>query len=247
MKYSEVKHDDKFHEALSKAWDRMQPYALHAGVAVGVVLVVAAVWMAVARHRTSSADEPWAERHTISRRFLDAVDETNSEEQSRKLVAELEAFVETRRGSPAAAITLLQMAQRQLDLADNERPRDATKAKEHLARAAKAAEQFVADFPDHPLLPYAHFTAGKARLDHEDYTEAAKHFAAAEATEVAFLKALTQLHKGLCYEKLGQLDQARAAYTTVRGSKGPKGQPTWCAEQADYHLARLRGEPAKGS
>lgn len=248
MKYSEVKHDDKFHEALSHAWDKMQPYALHVGIAAGLVLALAAVWMVVARRDTSSAERPWAERYAISRRYIDAFDEENSAEQSRKLLGELDAFVDEHRGTSAAAITLLEVAQQHLNHAEDARLHDADKADDDLKRAAKAAEQFVADYADHPLLPVAQFTAGKARLDLEEYAKAGEHFArAAAATDVPFLKTLAQLHEALCHEKAGEVAKARAAFETVRDSKGPDGQPTWCAEQADYHLTRLRREPAQGS
>ena len=247
MKYSEVKHEDKFHEALSNAWHRVERYVLPVGIGVLVVLGLAAVWMAVARHRTSGADRPWAERFELGQRYAD-VDEEDSKEQTRKLLAELGSLIDKHRGEPVAAITLLEVAQSHLGLASAERDENPDAATDHLKRAAKAAEQFTADFADHPLLALAHYEAGKARLDLKQYERAAQHFEDAhERSDTPFLKALARLQAGLCYEQRGEVDKARQAYEAVRDNKGADGRRTWCADQAEYHLARLRRQPPRGS
>ena len=245
-KYSEVKHEDKFHEALSRAWERIEPYALRAGIAVGALLVAAAAWLYVAQRRTSSQEQPWAERFEIGRRYAD-LEGDDAIEQTTKLLAELEAFAQKHQGRPVAAVTLLEVARAHLGLADAERAKDPDAAAEHLQRAAAAAEQFIADFPDHPHIAHAHYDAGKARLDLGKHAQAAAHFERAMESDVEFLAALARLQAGLCYEKLGELAKARMAFEAARDSKGADDRPTWCAEQAEHHLARLRRSVAEGS
>jgi len=246
-KYSEVKHEDKFHEALSNAWDRVEPYALPVGIAVCVLLLGATAWLFISQYQTSSLEKPWAERFEIGRRYADT-DEANAKEQTKRLLAELEAFVQKHQGTEVAAITLLEIARTHLTLADIERGKDPDAVRDHLKRAASAAEQFIADSPSHPHLAQACYDAGKARLDLGEHERAARHFEEAQQkTDVVFLAALARLQAGLCYEKLGETDKARQAFEAVRDSKGPDDRPTWCADQAEYHLARLRRAPTKGS
>ncbi|GAF86979.1 unnamed protein product, partial [marine sediment metagenome] len=148
-KYSEVKHEDKFHEALSNAWDRVERYALPVGITVCVLLLGAVAWMFISQYQTSSLEKPWAERFEIGRRYADT-DDTDAKEQTKRLLAELEAFVQKHQGKGVAAITLLEIARTHLTLADIERGKDTDAVKDHLKRAASAAEQFIADFPSHP-------------------------------------------------------------------------------------------------
>jgi len=244
-KYSEVKHEDKFHEALSKAWDHVQGYALPAGIAAGLLLVSVIVWMVVAQHRRSGIERVAAERFEIGRRYadIDTSDEQKAKEQSAKQLAELEDFAARHQGSDVAAVTLLEVARQHLTLAEAVRGTDPDAAEDHLKRAAKAAEQFLADYPEHPHVAQAHYDAGKARLDLKQYERAARHFEEARHTDIAFLATLAQFHAGLCYEKSGELAKARAAFETVRDSKGFDGYPTWCADQAEFHLTRLGRTP----
>jgi len=242
-KYSEVKHEDKFHEALSHGWERVQRYVVPAGIAVLAVLVAATVWMFIAQHRTSGRERAWAERFEIGHRYATNLpdDEAEAKEQTRKLLAELEDFARKHQGRDAAAITLLEVARTHLALAGGEQGKDDSAAKDHLQRAAAAAELFLEHYPGHPYAAAAHYDAGKARLDLGNTEEALTHFdAARQGSDVAFLRALAGLQAGLCYEKLGRIDKAREAFETVRDSKGPDDRPTWCAQQAEYHLARLR-------
>lgn len=242
MKYSEVKHEDKFHEILSSVWGKLEPYTLSAGLAAIALLAIAAVWMVVARHHTATGEKPWIERFEIGER-IGRSDKLDDEEKAKELLGELTALARTYQGQPAAAITLLEVAQSHLALGRRHDGTASKDSREHLEKAAQAAEQFVADFPDHPLVALAHYEAGKARLDLAQYEGAADHFEQARKSPIAFLAALARLHEGRCYEKLGRLDKARQAYEAVRDDK----MAAWCADQAEFHLTRLRRTPQKGS
>lgn len=242
MRYSEAKHDDKFHEALSAAWERAEPYLLPVGIAVGALLVVIAVWMVASRYHTATGEKPWIERFDLSQQLAQS-DEPDPEAQATRVLDALNTLVKNYQGHDAAAITLLELAQGHLGLASARSSDDPKAATSHLEQAAQAAEQFIADHPDHPLVPLAHYDAGKAHLDLGHFDPAADHFERARATRITFLAALARLQAGLCYEKTGQLDKARQAYQALRTD----ATAAWCAEQAEFHLAKLKRSAHKGS
>ena len=242
MKYSEVKHEDKFHEILSHAWTKVERYAVPAGFGVLALLVIATIWIFLARHHIATGEKPWTERFEIGERIAND-DTLDDDKKADALLAELTAFAHTYQGKPAAAITLLELAQTHLALAKPQGGQPPQSQREHLEKAAQAAEQFAADFPNHTLIALAHYEAGKARLDLGQHDAAADHFEQARGSTIAFLAALARLEAGRCYEKLGQLDKARQAYEAVRDDK----MGAWCADQAEFHLTRLQRTPKKGS
>jgi tetratricopeptide (TPR) repeat protein len=238
-RYKDVKHPDKFHEALSKAWAKAEPYALPAGIAVLALLVLTGVWVAVARQWTAGREEPWAELFRIQQEAELAQDRVQTEAQRQTATVEKLAALETlsreNAGRPVAAVALQRLASGYFALAEAERTREPDASKRHLVRAAEAAEQFLADFPDHGLAPLAAYTAGKARFELDQFNRALQHFQQAQTASVRAVAAFAQWHAARCQEELGQLAAARQAYQSLRNDPWAG----WTAEQARWRLAQL--------
>jgi len=242
--YSEVKHDDKFHETLTKFWDKIQPHMLHVGLAAGGVLVLALGWILVAQSGTATQNKPWAERAAIADK------EIGIEERLEDYAALAKAY----QGQPVAAMTQIEIAQGYFGLGnqkslpplmEDEKPADAatrkTEAKQAFQKAAAAAEQVIADHPDYSLVELAAFEAGKARFALEEYDLALPHFTAAAASKVLYLSAIAQWHAARCHQALGDVDAARAAYTRVMDNQ----HADFLAAQAEFDLARLDEKPVR--
>lgn len=268
--YKDVKHPDKFHEALSGVWAKMEPYALHAGLGVLVVIVVAGVWFAVWHQSASRRDAAWAKDFAIERQAREAAAEAETAAEREKVdeqtAAELEAFVREYQRRPVAAVALLKLAQAHARLGRRARGSDRKAAREHFRESAEAAEQFLADFPDHGLTTLAAWNAGKARFELREYPRAAQHFQQATGSQVRFLAALARWHAGRCYEHMGRAEAAREAYEALRNERpgyaalraafgdfrarqllAVNPALEWCAQQAQWRLAQLQRKSPKGS
>jgi len=240
--YSEIKHPDKFAEALSNAWERVEPYALRVCLGAIGLLVLAGVWIALSRRGAARAEEPWAEHFEIARDFADAGAES-ADARDEQLATKMADLVAKYPAKPIAAITLLELTQWNFRRATTRRRDDAKAARGLFEDAANAAEQFIADFPDHRYLTLACFEAGKARLELGEYERAAQHFGQASQSLMRYLAVQAKWHRAFCLEKLGRADEARPIYETLRDD------PTagWCAEQAEFQLAQLGQQPSKKS
>ncbi|MFP4055512.1 MAG: tetratricopeptide repeat protein [Candidatus Brocadiia bacterium] len=243
-KYKEAKQDDKFHATLSAAWGKLQPYVLPIGIGAGLILLVAAAWVFLAQRSAARSERPWAERHQLE--VATGPEASKTPEEHLEKLADLAREYQ---GEPAAAIFNLELALNHFRLAhlyaglgSGRGELDSDAAEGHLAQAASAAEQFVSDFPDHPLLPLAHLEAGKARMELEQYEAAASHFEQAALSPVPFAAAVARWHAARCYEKLGRLAEAREAYQTLRDTQ----MAGWVAQLAEYDLARLDRQAPKG-
>jgi len=234
LRYSEVKHPDKFAEVLSKLWQKAERYIVPVGIAMVVGLLAVAAWLVASRVFADRSDQPWEERYRLAEEFASSARD-DGERVTDPLLAKLGDFVQQHRGRPVAAITLLELAQGHLLRAAALRDDKLAEARQHLQKAAAAAEQFVADFPAHQQIALAHYQAGKARLDLREWERAAEHFEKASTSQVAALAALAKWQAGYCYEQLGRLDQARMKYEELRVDP----LAGWCAEQADFALAQL--------
>jgi len=243
--YSEVKHDDKFHATLTKWWEKLEPHLLHIGLAAGGVLLLALIWMLVASGSRAANDEPWAERAAIERE-----EDLTQADRLEKLAA----LVQKYSGEPVAALTQLEIAQgynaqgneKSMPPAyEAEKPEEKTareaEAKQAYQKAAAAAEQFLADFPEHSLAAVAAFEAGKARLALGEPKAALPHFEKAAASKVLYLAALAQWHAARCHQALGDTESARSAYQRVIDNK----QAGFLVAQAQYDLARLDEQPVR--
>ena len=239
-RYSEVKHPDKFAEALSAFWSKIERYIVPIGLVTLVLLAVATIWIVVSRRYTASSQRPWDQRFQLAEEFQKQAQE-GREAKADGLLGKMMALAKDYQGRPVAAITLLEASESYLRLGESRREENAKGAQEDFERAANAAEQFLADFPSHPLAPLAHYDAGRARLALGEYERAARHFEGAAQSRIRFLAVLAQLDGALCYQKLGRLDDARRLYETLRDDQ----TAGWCAEQAEFELAQLGRQPAK--
>ena len=249
-KYSEIKHADKFYEALSKYWAKVERYVWPAGIVMGVLLVVVAVWLLFGGQAGSRGDQAWARLFEIREAFRPETEES-LERVSAQSIEKLASLAKEYQGRPVAAVALLYLTQGNYGMAVAKReenlkaltPEIMKFVQDRFTRSAEAAEQFVADFPKHSLVGLAQYDAGKARLELGDIERAADHFAKAnESNTVAFLKVLAGWHAARCYENLGQLDKARQAYEAVRSDR----MAGWCADLAEFRLARLGSSAPRG-
>jgi len=242
LRYSEVKHADKFAEGLSAVWHRLERYILPALIVAGACLVLTVAWFVVARLFGGSGEAAWEERFELAQEAA-ARAKDEPEGGSDKLLDRMSAFVQKHQGAPAAAVTLLELAQGHNRRAAALRDESPKAAREHLQKAANAAEQFIADFPDQrpAALAIAHYEAAKARMELGEWERAADHYEKATAAGLPALAAMARWQAGYCYEQLGRLDQARLKYEELRADPAAG----WCGEQADFALAQLGRRPAK--
>ncbi|MBS1259557.1 MAG: Cell division coordinator CpoB [Candidatus Scalindua arabica] len=92
------------------------------------------------------------------------------------------------------------------------------KAKKH-DEAIVTYREFLARFGKHPLAPIIRHSLGYALEEKGELKEAIEQFEEiARAPESTYLKAQVKLDAGRCYEKLGELTSAVAAYKDVIGS-----------------------------
>jgi len=239
VKYSEVKHPDKFALTLSKLWAKSERVVIWCGLAMGCALAVIIVWIVAARLFGGRSDAAWEERVKLAEEASElSRDDLKSGET---LLAKMSDLARNYQGDPAAALTLLELAQGHLATAEARQADAPKEAKEHLEKAAAAAEQFVADFPNHRLVALAHYAAGKARLDLGEAERAAAHLDKASQSDIPALATLAQWHAAYCHRQLGRVDEARAIYERIRLDP----MAGWCAEQADFALAELGRLPAK--
>ncbi len=106
------------------------------------------------------------------------------------------------------------------------------KAKKH-DEAIITYREFIARFGKHPLAPIIRQSLGYVLEEKGQLKEAVEQFEKiANAPESTYLKAQVKLDTGRCYEKLGQLNSAVAAYKDVIGSF-PESS---CAKMAEYRL-----------
>ena len=93
--------------------------------------------------------------------------------------------------------------------------------------------EFLARFVKHPLAPIIRHSLGYVLEEKGELKEAVEQFEKiANAPESTYLKAQVKLDTGRCYEKLGKLTSAVAAYKDVIGSF-PESS---CAKMAAYRL-----------
>jgi len=93
--------------------------------------------------------------------------------------------------------------------------------------------EFLARFGKHPLAPIIRHSLGYVLEEKGELEEAVEQFEKiANTPESTYLKAQVKLDTGRCYEKLGQLTSAVAAYKDVIGSF-PESS---CAKMAAYRL-----------
>ena len=93
--------------------------------------------------------------------------------------------------------------------------------------------EFLARFVKHPLAPIIRHSLGYVLEEKGELKEAIEQFEKiANAPESTYLKAQVKLDTGRCYEKLGKLTSAVAAYKDVIGSF-PESS---CAKMAAYRL-----------
>ena len=93
--------------------------------------------------------------------------------------------------------------------------------------------EFLARFVKHPLAPIIRHSLGYVLEEKGELKEAIEQFEKiANAPETTYLKAQVKLDTGRCYEKLGKLTSAVAAYKDVIGSF-PESS---CAKMAAYRL-----------
>lgn len=240
LRHSEVKHPDKFAETLSALWAKSERYIVRIGIGMGIGTLAIAVWFGISSLLAGRSDRPWEQRFQLAEE-AERQAQDDPEAVSDKFLAKMDDFAHDNRGEAAAAVTLLELAQGHARRAASLRDEKPKEARDHLQKAAGAAEQFIADFPDHRHVATAQYEAGKARFDMGEWERAAEHFEKAAASQVPSLVAMAKWHAGYCYEQLGRLDQARRKYEELRN------QPLagWCAEQADFALAQLGRRPPK--
>jgi tetratricopeptide (TPR) repeat protein len=242
--YSEVKHDDKFHESLARLWGRIEPYMLHVGIAAGAVIVIAAIWMLLVRSESAAKGEPWARHFAIMKQT--GVDPEKQIEDYAALASDYE-------GHPVAAMALIEAAQGYFKLGTDkslappgaEKPEDKAKrteeARQFFQKAAAAAEKVLEAYPDYPRSDVAAFEAGKARFALEEHERALPHFEAAAASKVLHLAAQAQWHAARCHQALGNIEAARAAYEHVKDNQ----HASYMRAQAEFDLARLDEEAVR--
>jgi outer membrane protein assembly factor BamD (BamD/ComL family) len=106
------------------------------------------------------------------------------------------------------------------------------KAKKH-DEAIITYREFLARFGKHPLASIIRQSLGYVLEEKGQLKEAVELFEEiANAPESAYLKAQVKLDAGRCYEKLGQLHSAEAAYKDVIGSFPESSY----AKMAEYRL-----------
>jgi predicted negative regulator of RcsB-dependent stress response len=96
--------------------------------------------------------------------------------------------------------------------------------------------EFIKRFGNHPLTPIIRQSLGYVLEEKEQLKEAVEQFEKiAKDPEATYLKAQVMLDAGRCYEKLGQLNLAVAAYKDIIGAFSESG---W-AKTAKYRLEDL--------
>jgi outer membrane protein assembly factor BamD (BamD/ComL family) len=106
------------------------------------------------------------------------------------------------------------------------------KAKKH-DEAIITYREFIVHFGKHSLAPIIRQSLGYVLEEKGQLKEAVEQFEKiANTPESTYLKAQVKLDAGRCYEKLGQLNSALAAYKDVIGSF-PESS---CAKMAEYRL-----------
>ncbi|MEK6764617.1 MAG: tetratricopeptide repeat protein [Planctomycetota bacterium] len=96
--------------------------------------------------------------------------------------------------------------------------------------------EFITRFGKHPLAPVIRQSLGYVLEEKGQLQEAVEQFEKiAKDPESSYIKAQVRLDAGRCYEKLGQLNSAVAAYKDVIGSF-PESS---CAKMAEYRLEDL--------
>lgn len=96
--------------------------------------------------------------------------------------------------------------------------------------------EFITRFGKHPLAPVIRQSLGYILEEKGQLQEAVEQFEKiAKDPESSYIKAQVRLDAGRCYEKLGQLNSAVAAYKDIIGSF-PESS---CAKMAEYRLEDL--------
>ena len=96
--------------------------------------------------------------------------------------------------------------------------------------------EFISRYATHPLIPVIRQSLGCVLEEKEQLNEAIEQFEEiAKDPEATYLKAQVGLDTGRCYEKLGQLDSAVAAYKDIIATFPESG----CAKMAKYRLEDL--------
>lgn len=239
-RYSEIKHPDRFIEALAGLWKKIERYVVPASIAGVVVVVGIGVWVYVARHYASLLERPWEERFAIMQEMIAGRGE--AQDRREEYLGKLEELASKHRGGPVAAVTLLEVSQGYLSLAAQKRSRDEAAARRLLQAGADAAERFIAEFPDHRHVAVAHYQAGCAWLDLGEYAKAAAHFQRAARSPIRYVATLARWHLAYCREELGEYAEARRLYEALRSDPGAG----WCADQAQFRLTQLALRARKG-
>jgi tetratricopeptide (TPR) repeat protein len=246
-RYKDVKHPDKFAEALSNAWTKVEPYVIPAGITILVVIAIAFVWVTFGQRWANRHEAPWAKAFEVQRTATAAVANAQTDEAraqaEEKALADLGAVAHEYARRPVAAVALLDLAQGHYRLGDRDRTDKPDASRDHFQKAAAAAEQFLADFPDHGLAAVAAYEAGKARFELRDYARALEHFLKVQAPAFPSFVALAQWHAARCYEHLGQADAARRIYEALRNDPWAG----WCGQQAQWRLTQLPPASSTGS
>lgn len=238
IRHSDAKHPDKFIESLAGLWHKSERYVIRAGIVMIAVIVIAGAWLALSSLFAGRSERPWEERFQLAEFAAKA--QEGPEGIGPSLFEKMKDFAQRHQGTPAAAITLLELAEaenRRAEALASNQPKDSRAAYE---RAAAAAEQFIADFPAHPEAALGYYAAARARMGLGEWERAAEHFERAARSPVLALGALAKLQAGYCYERLGRVAQARLKYEELRAER----LAGWCADQAEFALAQLgRGAP----
>jgi outer membrane protein assembly factor BamD (BamD/ComL family) len=96
--------------------------------------------------------------------------------------------------------------------------------------------EFITRYGSHPLAPLIRQSLGYVFEEKEQLKDAIEQFEEiAKDPEATYLKAQAGLDTGRCYEKLGQLNSAVAAYKDIIASYPESG----CATMARYRLEDL--------
>ncbi|GAX61066.1 hypothetical protein SCALIN_C17_0100 [Candidatus Scalindua japonica] len=96
--------------------------------------------------------------------------------------------------------------------------------------------EFINRFGNHPLAPVIRQSLGYVLEEKEQFNEAVEQFEKiAKDPEATYLKAQVRLDTGRCYEKLGQLNSAVAAYKEIINTFPESSS----AKMAEYRLEDL--------
>ena len=96
--------------------------------------------------------------------------------------------------------------------------------------------EFISRYSSHPLIPVIRQSLGCVLEEKGQLKEAIEQFEEiAKDPEATYLKAQVGLDTGRCYEKLGQLNSAVAAYKDIVATYPESG----CAKMAKYRLEDL--------